>query len=75
MKSKKQILKIAGHLSDPFRVQNGKKFKLKKVDPGDTLVAEVGRQGAGRRRGCRSASRPWPSCRTGSMRRTSGPCC
>jgi PPK2 family polyphosphate:nucleotide phosphotransferase len=37
MKTKKQILKVASHLSDPFRVQNGKKFQLKKVDPGDTL--------------------------------------
>ena len=37
MKTKKQILKIAGKLSDPFRVQYGRKFKLKRIDPGDTL--------------------------------------
>lgn len=37
MKSKKQILKIADKLSGPFRIANGKKFKLKQVDPGATL--------------------------------------
>jgi PPK2 family polyphosphate:nucleotide phosphotransferase len=37
MKNKKQILKNAGKLSDPFRVENGKNFKLKNIDPDDTL--------------------------------------
>ncbi|HOU20841.1 MAG: polyphosphate kinase 2 family protein [Kiritimatiellae bacterium] len=37
MPGKKRILKIAGRLSDPFRFENGKKFRLNKINPGDTL--------------------------------------
>lgn len=33
----KEIMKKAGEFSDPFRVTNGDKFRLKDVDPGDTL--------------------------------------
>jgi len=33
----KDILKKAKKYSDPFRVTDGKKFRLKQVDPGDTL--------------------------------------
>jgi PPK2 family polyphosphate:nucleotide phosphotransferase len=36
MKSK-QILKRVSEFTEPFRVDNGKKFRLKDVDPGDTL--------------------------------------
>ena len=32
-----KIVKVANNLSKPFRVTNGRKFKLKDVDPGDTL--------------------------------------
>lgn len=32
-----KIIKVAHDLSKPFRVTNGRKFKLKDVDPGDTL--------------------------------------
>ena len=33
----KQFLKLAKKYSDPFRVANGKKFKLKQIDPAETL--------------------------------------
>jgi len=33
----KDILKRVKSLTDPFRVDNGKKFRLKEIDPGDTL--------------------------------------
>ncbi|MCB1102490.1 MAG: polyphosphate kinase 2 family protein, partial [Kiritimatiellae bacterium] len=36
MKEKK-LIKMAGKLSDPYRVVSGSKFRLKDVDPGDTL--------------------------------------
>ncbi|MCP5489164.1 MAG: polyphosphate kinase 2 family protein [Verrucomicrobia bacterium] len=36
MKEKK-LIKMAGKLSDPYRVISGSKFRLKDVDPGDTL--------------------------------------
>src|SRR6195256_3245970 len=32
----KQVIETARHLSKPYRVRNGKKFRLKDVDPGDT---------------------------------------
>src|SRR6476660_4518162 len=36
MKTKK-LIKQAGKLAAPFRISNGGKFRLKDVDPGDTL--------------------------------------
>src|SRR5690349_3992483 len=33
----KQLIKRAGRFSRPFRVDDGKKFRLRDVDPGDTL--------------------------------------
>src|SRR5712675_1007039 len=33
----KQVLKAAQKVADPFRVDHGKKFRLKDFDPGDTL--------------------------------------
>ena len=33
----KQVLKKGRKFADPFRVTNGKKFRMKDVDPGDTL--------------------------------------
>src|SRR2546423_13493522 len=32
----KQVIEAAHRLSKPYRVRNGKKFRLKDVDPGDT---------------------------------------
>jgi PPK2 family polyphosphate:nucleotide phosphotransferase len=34
---KKELIKAATRLSKPFRISKGKDFRLKKVDPGDTL--------------------------------------
>lgn len=34
---KKDLIKRAGKLAKPFRVSNGKNFRLKNIDPGDTL--------------------------------------
>ncbi len=31
-----RVIKIAGQLAAPYRITNGKKFRLKDVDPGDT---------------------------------------
>jgi PPK2 family polyphosphate:nucleotide phosphotransferase len=36
-KKTKQLLKRAHGVAEPFRVDNGKKFRLKDFDPGDTL--------------------------------------
>jgi len=36
----KAIVKQCGQLTEPFRVTHGKKFRLKNVDPGDTLWLE-----------------------------------
>src|SRR5436189_4401180 len=33
----KDILKRVKSLTDPFRVDSGKKFRLKEIDPGETL--------------------------------------
>ena len=33
----KKVLKVARHLSEPFKVTKGEKFRLKDIDPGDTL--------------------------------------
>ena len=33
----KEIIKRAGKIAKPFRVTNGEKFRLKDIDPGDTL--------------------------------------
>jgi len=33
----KEVIKRAHELAEPFRIDEGKKFRLKKVDPGDTL--------------------------------------
>src|SRR5205085_11017164 len=32
----KQVIEAAHRLSKPYRVRNGKRFRLKDVDPGDT---------------------------------------
>src|SRR5258705_3463912 len=32
----KEVIEAAHRLSKPYRVRNGKKFRLKEVDPGDT---------------------------------------
>src|SRR5437773_9901277 len=32
----KEVIEAAHRLSKPYRVRNGKKFRLKDVDPGDT---------------------------------------
>src|SRR5215510_10222529 len=33
----KKLIKIAHKLAGPYRVTNGEKFRLKDVDPGDTM--------------------------------------
>jgi len=35
---KKELIKRAGKLSKPFRISDGKEFRLKHIDPGDTLT-------------------------------------
>ena len=41
------VIKAATKFSKPFRVDNGKDFRLKNVDPGDTLRARLRSQAAG----------------------------
>ena len=36
-KTEKDLLKLARKYSEPFRITNGKDFRLKKIDPADTL--------------------------------------
>jgi hypothetical protein len=38
----KGIIKRARNFAEPFRVTNGDKFRLKDVDPGDTLGLKSG---------------------------------
>jgi PPK2 family polyphosphate:nucleotide phosphotransferase len=34
---KKDLIKIASQLAEPFRIKDGKDFRLKQIDPGDTI--------------------------------------
>jgi PPK2 family polyphosphate:nucleotide phosphotransferase len=39
--TEKDFLKLAKKYSEPFRITNGNKFKLKQIDPGETLDLEA----------------------------------
>ncbi|HET8783902.1 MAG TPA: polyphosphate kinase 2 family protein [Pyrinomonadaceae bacterium] len=41
----KDFLKLAKKYSDPFRIANGKKFRLKQIDPGESLGFGAGDKG------------------------------
>ena len=41
----KDFLKLTKRYSDPFRITNGKKFKLKQIDPGESLGLGDGHRG------------------------------
>ena len=51
----KELIKRAHGFADPFKVDEGKKFRLKDTDPNDTLEgqrgAHYGREGDGRTAG------------------------
>ena len=70
----KDVVKKAQAFSEPFRVSNGKGFRLKDVDPGDTLDFTDDDKPRRRKR-WRPASRRWASCRPASTPRTGGACC
>ena len=74
MKIRASRIKRARGVAKPFRVTDGDGFRLKDIDPGDTLRFDPRTSRAPRRRSP-WASRRWPSCRTCSTRRTAGRCC
>ena len=62
----------AGKLSKPYRIEQGKKFRLKDHDPTDT--AQLSLRTAPRN--CWPKVCPeWRSCRTSSTPTTAGGCC
>ena len=71
----KEIIKRAHEFTKPFRVTKGKNFRLKDIDPNDTL--DFTKEADKARSKEVLATGVWPSlnCRTNSMRRTSGLCC
>ena len=60
--------------SAPFKVVNGRKFRLRDFDPGDTLHLESSDKPHAQE-GLGAASSVLRHCRTGSTRRTAGRCC
>ncbi len=70
----KELIKRARAFAKPFRVTDGSEFRLKRIDPGDTLGLGD-EEKPRRRRRSRWASTCWRSCRTCSTRRTAGRCC
>ena len=69
------FVKKAREFAKPFRVTNGGKFRLKDVDPGDTLGSKSEDKPRAKEALASRASRRWRSCRTCSTRRTAGRCC
>jgi hypothetical protein len=70
----KELIKRAGKFAKPFRVTDGESFHLKDIDPDDTLDLDSDDKPRAKE-ALPWASRPWPSCRTCSTRRTAGRCC
>ncbi len=68
------LVERAQKLARRYRVRDGKGFRLKDVDPGDTAWLKA--EDKPRRQGGAAAwaSSRSPSCRTCSTRRTAGPC-
>ena len=73
-KEMKNLIKKARKLAKPFRV-TGDSFRLKDIDPGDTLGVYVRGQAARQGSACHGRGGCWPSFRTCSTRRTVGRCC
>ena len=72
--STQDIVKRARAFSKPFRVTDGSDFRLKDVDPGDTLG--LGSEDKPRAKEALAMGvERWPSCRTCYMRKTAGRCC
>ena len=70
-----QRVKRCREFTAPYRIADGRKFKLKDIDPGDTGDLEAEDKPRGEGGAADRGSRRWPSCRTSSTRRTDGPCC
>ena len=71
----KEIIKRARELAEPFRINKGKNFRLKDVDPDDTLDFTKEADKPKPKKRWRRAWRLWPSCKTSYTPRTSGRCC
>ena len=68
------FVKKAREFSKPFRVTKGDKFRLKDVDPGDTLDLKSEDKPRAKE-ALAGASRRWPNSRTCCTPRTAGPSC
>jgi hypothetical protein len=69
-----EVIETGKRFSRPYRVTEGKKFRLKDVDPKDTgeLTSEDKPRA---KEALRTGIKPWPICKMCSMRRTAGHCC
>jgi hypothetical protein len=71
----KETIKRAGELAKSFRITKGKDFRLKDVDPNDTLEFTKEADKPRAKEALATVSLPWLSCKTSYTPRTSGPCC
>ena len=69
----KEVVKQARRYAKPFCIKDGSSFRLKDIDPGDTLDLRSEDKPRAKE-ALATGSRRSPSCRTGSTRRTAGPC-
>ena len=68
----REIIKVARRLAEPFRVSKGKDFRLKDIDPNDTLEFTKEADKPRAREAWPMVSYPSPNCRTNFTPRTSG---
>ena len=71
----KRLIKRARKFTAPFRVTDGRGFRLKDVDPGDTLNLKSEDKPRAREASGHGRAEPWPNCRIYSMPRIAGACC
>ena len=71
----KEIIKRAREFAEPFRISKGKDFRLKDVDPDDTLDFTKEADKPRSKEALATGVMALPSCRTNFTRRTSGLCC
>ena len=71
----KRIVKVARDFSRPYRVDDGRRFRLKDFPAGDTAHLESEDKPRAQEALADRPRRRSPSCRTCSTRRTAGRCC
>ena len=70
----KEIIKRARELAKPFRISKGKDFRLKDVDPDDTLEFTKEADKPRTKEALATGLQPSPSCKINYMPRTNGQC-